>query len=230
MTVALVQDASDNGSGSTSLTVTLSGTTGGNCLVACIQAFTSSGSSPVVQSVALGATSDTWTQVATVSPTVFANDYIYIDPGCSGGQTSVVITINSTTGPAIQAYVYEFSGIASSSALDQSTTSSGAGTSWTSGTSGATSQADEAWVGFTAFNGAAAYTITPAGSWTNLAQVNTNAGFHLGCRSGYQVNPAIGTVTYNGTYAASVTAWGSLAVSLQGGSAAAAGSVLLTYF
>lgn len=234
MTVALAQTpATGSEHGSTSVTATLGGnTTSGNCLVACIQAFTSSGSGPVVTGITLGGSADNWAQIASVSPTSFTNDYIWIDPGCAGGQSSIVITISSTTGPAIQAYVYEFSGIASASTLDQSSTGSGASSPWSSGATSVTSQAAEAWVGFVASHGAGAATITgPSGSWTNLSQLSTTEVSHLQCLSGYQIPSGTGTATYNGSFSSSTTEWGALVVTLKGGSSTpASGSVLLTYF
>ena len=111
MSPTVVQSASEPGSGSSAVTVTLgSPTTAGNTLVTVVAYYgsTHAGSDPTIE---LGSTGDQWTS-AYIMPTVATSASSKIrlnyacDFDCSGGQTSVVVTPNGQSGSSLGTVVW----------------------------------------------------------------------------------------------------------------------------
>lgn len=194
MSISVVQSAWSSTGGS-SATVTLGhNTTSGNCLVVLVGAGTNSSFS--VSSIALSGSSDTFSQAAGLLYTPGNNDYalssIWTDDNCSGGFNTV--TVSFSTGLGYMVSVYEVSGLATSSVVDQTSTHGDTGTSWTSGTTGTTSSNNEIWFGASSARSTSAPTLTGPAGWTNNSQSSPNGFVH-----GYQIVSSIGTATYNGT-------------------------------
>ena len=172
-----------------SLTVTIPATTAGNCLVVCVASLNAT-TPASISGITLGGSADNFAQaVANTAQT--ASAFIWADPNCAGGQTSVVIsgahlTVSAGNGGVV---VYEVSGLAASSPVDKTSSGNAAsGTTWSSGTTAATTQAAEFWAGVAdAFN-----PVGPGAPWNN-----TTAG--TSCIAGQQITSATGTATYNGT-------------------------------
>src|ERR1044071_775301 len=185
MTVAFVQAKTAAGG-----TVTLDNPTGaGNCLAVLISGWVSSGT-PAVSAVKLGGAADNFaaTGVSASNPTVPAVTTAWLDLNCAGGQTSVTVTMS--TGSAGAVTVIEFSGVATSSALDKSSAApnnTGA-TSWSSGATATTTVADEAWVGLVTAQTGSTPTVTgPASPWVHQPAVSFVAGSQrVTSRAGYQ--------------------------------------------
>jgi len=185
MTISVVQTKAAN-----SLTVTLaSPTTAGNCLIVCVASLNAT-TPASISGITLGGSADNF--AAAVSNTAqTASAFIWVDPNCAGGQTSVVIsgshlTVSAGNGGVI---VYEVSGLAASSVADKTSSSNAAsGTTWTSAATATTTQASEFWVGVAdAFN-----PVGPSSPWSNTA-AGTSA------IAGQQIVSSTGTATYNGT-------------------------------
>jgi hypothetical protein len=197
----------NNNTGGYSLTVTLpNNTTAGNCLVACVAHYYTPPTS-----IATGASTDNWENAVLCNPATTLSG-IYIDPNCLGGQNTVTINFGSTGAEAIYAVVYEVSGL-SASPIDQTDYSfSSTGTSWSSGTTGVTSQPSEI-----AFGIAFSYyltTFTGPSNWINTP----TAVFYPGAYSaiaGYLPIATEGTQTYSGTSSASSTFYNAI-VTLKG--------------
>lgn len=216
MAITLVQHAQNNGSLVTSVTVTLgSNTTAGNCLVVCVA---TNNTTTTISGITLGGSAGNFSQIVSqASPAVFgsgASCFIWADPNCAGGQTSVVVTFSASVKAAVD--VYEFSGLVASSVLDKSSTASGTSTSWTSGTTATTALAAEAWVGVVAIDDNTGTPTGPFSSWTNeTAQGLGGATATLQEISGYQITSSTGTATYSGSYAAAADYAGAV-VTLKG--------------
>lgn len=198
MAPSLVQSKSATGTSGTSLTVTLtSNTTAGNCLVVTIGTLENT-DNPTVSGITLGGSADNWAAGNTAYSNADANAAIWVDPGCAGGQTSVVISMTGGAGGSTQiaAYVMEWSGLATSSVVDKHPAGQNAqASSWTSGSSGTLTQAVEVAIGVIYADGSGTLT-TPGSPWTELAQVTTTS-CKLG--TGYQVTSATTALTYSGT-------------------------------
>ena len=198
MSIAFVQAAS-NTAAAGSVTVTLgSNTTAGNCLVACI-ALGNSSSTSSVSSVKLGGAADNWASLKAVGDLAVGAEQlaVWADPNCAGGQTAVAIT--QSTGLVTMAWVFEFSGLATSSILDQSATfdSAGGTNSTFSVTSGTTTQASELAIGCAyAFS----TTITgPSSPWVNESTLSQGSDR---LQASYDILSSTGTVTYSGSFGA----------------------------
>lgn len=198
----LVQSQPGSGSGS-SLTVTLgSATSPGNCLIVCTETY-SSLTAPGVTGVTLGGSAGNFASAVTksVSSTNGVMGAIWADPGCAGGQTSVVISYSASAVLSF-AWVMEWSGLATASVVDK--TISGAttnGTSWSSGSSGTLTNSSELVVGMVASSSTSTTTLVVPGSpWTELAkQSGTSAGIGAVLGVGYQLVTSTSALTYNGT-------------------------------
>lgn len=208
------------------LTVTIPSTTAGNCLVVCVGATSGNGTAPTVTGVTLGGAAGNFSALVTKTATngISAADgaFIWADPNCAGGQTSVVISgtnlnVASGTGGVV---VYEVSGLLLSAVLDKSSSgSSGTNTAtWSSGTTATTTQTNEFWVGCVVGGG----TVTaPGAPWTD-----SGAGFsHMA--AGTQIVSATGTATYNSTQTTGIY---SAAVATLKGAAGGGPSALLLKF
>jgi hypothetical protein len=201
---SLVQSKSGTGTSATSLTITLnSATTAGNCLI--VGAGTGqSTTNPQISGITLGGSAGNFAAANTAYNDADTNSAIWADPGCAGGQTSVVISFTHGSGstPLTLAWVMEWSGLLTSSVVDKAPAGvNGSGTSWSSGSTGTLSQASELAVGVVCGQGSGSLT-TPGSPWTELAVLsNGNADLAVG----YQVVSATTALTYNGTISVSET-------------------------
>lgn len=145
----------------------------------------------------------------------YAVDVSYASPGdvlsvylVSGQITTALvngntITVTLSATNAFAGVAEEFSGMATSSALDKTSTNSpGFGTAWSSGSTAATAQADELCIG--------AYVIssdvrsTPEGTWTELTDALRGApGPGRSLITQYKIVSATGTYQAQGTLASS---------------------------
>lgn len=203
MTLTPIQTVTGSGTTGTTLTLTLpSPTSSGSCLVVCMSGHTGATTNPTINGVTLGGSVDNF---ASLIPAGGSTDEsisaIWADPSCAVGQTSVVITFGSATSPRYMASAYECPGLASTIAalLDKSAASAlGAnGTSWSSGSTATTTNANQLWVGLTTSDGT---TITgPASPWVNTAEI-IPSGAASDFMSGYQVRSSTGAAAYAGTF------------------------------
>lgn len=201
--VAFVQSANNSGTNGSTVTVTLgSATTAGNCLVVATQGADSS-VNQAVSGITLGGSAGNF--AALVSPIGTAGTTagivdMWADPNCAGGQTSVVVTWAGNNSHEIQVFVYEFSGLATSSLLDKSSTNftTSPGGTWTSNATATTTQAVELWFGAVgSLNGT---TTGPSSPWINSSQLGATGRTLL---VGYQITSSTGTATYSGTFSVS---------------------------
>jgi hypothetical protein len=218
MAVAFVQAKT-----AASSTVTLDNpTTLGNCLAVLVSTAKSSGT-PTVSAVKLGGAADNFAAsgVAASNPTTPDNTAAWLDLNCAGGQT--VVTVTPSSGASVGAVtVIEFSGVVTSSALDKSSTGhvdSGT-TSFSSGTTATTSQADEVLVGAVTAQTNSTPTVTgPSSPWVNETSVafNIGTGERFTHKAGYQIQSSAGTATYSGTISPS-SAYSAIVITLKGAS------------
>lgn len=201
MAPSLVQVAAGQASAS-SVTVTLgTATTAGNCLIVAATGA-DIGTNKAVTGVTLGGAAGNFAAlVASVGTggTTAAFLDLWADPNCAGGQTSVAITWSGVNSHGVAAFVYEFSGLAAASILDQSSTNFTTSTNptFSSGTTATTTQASELWFGAVGgFN----TTITgPSSPWVNSSQIATGDGTR-DLMAGYRIVSATGTASYAGSY------------------------------
>lgn len=179
---------------------------------------------PVITGITIGGSADHWVSGQAATNNADTNAAIWYDKNCAGGSTAIAITMGSGsgTGPVTSFYCLEFSGVDTVSPLDKTGTGTlnGNAASWSSGSSGTLSQANE--VGIGCVNSASTTTLTTPGSpWNELAQVNTNPKFAVG----YQVVSATTALTYNGTIGAATT-YGVCLITLKAATAVKSGALL----
>jgi hypothetical protein len=231
-TPALVQSKQGTFSGSSG-TITLSGvTTAHNCLVVLVSAIGSS-TNPSVQSVTLGGVSDHFAQAADeITASAPPGCYAWIDEDCAGSQTAVKVTLTGGSGSlGATVTVEEWSNIATSAAVDQiqGGDATGSSSSFSSGATGTTGQAEEVFIGMiatTSFTGGP--TITgPSSPWTNLSTQSLIVGGveEMVTITGYKVVSSTGTATYAGTIGGGVTnaGYNALVLTLKATPASSAG-------
>lgn len=193
----LVQSASNTAASGSSLTVTLSPTGGGNCLVACIGGL--AGSAPSVSGVTLGGSAGNFALARKQSVASFTDGdcEVWTDQDCAGGQTSLTVTFSASQ-TDLFAWVMEWSGIAGISAVDKVNSGSGTSSSFSSGSSGTLTNPGEVVIGASLAASAAGTTAEagPGSPWTNLAQIQAGSGVLI---AGYQVVTANTALTYSGT-------------------------------
>lgn len=219
MAITLVQHASST----TSFTSGTSGTahatfgsniTAGNCVIAAFSIQTVS-FSPTVSSVTTNGSADNWANAITETGHAVGPGAIYVDPNSAGGQKQINVaasfggTASTLTSVAILIDIFEVSGLATTSPVDKTQGSSGgAGTSWTSGSTATTTNANEFWVGVAAIAASATNTTLvvtgPGAPWNNETVLNTflddtGAALEVYQASGYQIVSSTGTATYSGT-------------------------------
>lgn len=194
LTITVVQTAGGN-SGSaqqTSLSATFpQPTTTGNCVVVCIATRNATSGTPWSKA-ALGGDSSGFIVAGETyagAGSTFCRADIQYYPACPGGQTSVSVTTSVAENIGFMAY--EVSGL-TSTPLDQTSSSEGTSTSWTSGTTPATTLASEIVFGSAALDGSLG--TSPSG-YTNSA-VNTGV-------TGYKTASTAGTFSYAGTQSSS---------------------------
>jgi hypothetical protein len=200
MTISLVQSASSSTLVTNTITVTLgSPTTAGNCLIVA-EGASGTVTNPTVTGITLGGVADNFgtNPLIRIGDPALSDAFteIWADTNCAGGKTSVVLTYSGspTTGSV---WVYEFSGLASASILDQSSSAYSGSTqaTWDSGTTATTTQPNELWVGA---NTGYSTTITgPGAPWINSAILNSGTRYLI---AGYQIVSSTGTADYSGTY------------------------------
>jgi hypothetical protein len=207
MAPVLVQSASNQGGGTSPLTVTLgSPTTAGNCIIVCFSS-SSSPTNPSVTGITLGGSAGNFAQAATAGSvsTDSCTTQQWADPNCAGGQTAVAVSF-SPAATSVCITVMEWSGLVLSSPADKtaSQVNDTGVTSWSSTATATTTQASEVAIGAVGgLNASGIGTITgPSSPWANLTQ-ETSASTHLGLLAGWQVLSSTGTPSYAGTFAAS---------------------------
>jgi hypothetical protein len=213
---ALVQSAPGEATSGTTVTVTLTSPTGaGNCLAVCIGGSQGT-TNPTVSGITLGGSPDNFNRAEAVNNNADTDCEIWLDPGCAGGRTSVVVTFNAGTGstPGMSVWVMEWSGVTPVSPADKTNGQNGAATSWSSLSSGTLSQAVEVVIGAVSVAGGTGVTLTgPSSPWTNLAQ--ENGGDSVALMAGYQAVIATTAQTYSGTSSLDA-AYGAVIVTLRG--------------
>ena len=208
----------------TALTPTFgSNTTAGTTLVACVTGITGTGYISSV-TVTTNGTAENWASRINDLSSAF----ILTDPGTAGGQKIINVTVTwsstQTTSNTAAALVdvYEVSGLGHTP-YDQHTLVQGPGgvTTWTAGTTGTTTYANEIAFGCmtaTPANYNTTSTVTgPAGPWVNATALSTSfqqGGTSTSYRvyayqlSGYEILATTQTVTYSGTTSVNCTSQG----------------------
>lgn len=201
MTISLVQSKSGTGT-SSPVTVTLnSNTTTGNCLVVCVGEGNST-TSPTVSGITLGGSAGNFAVVsgASVHNNADANCEIWTDQNCAGSQTAVAVSFAAGTGAGngYTVWVFEFSGVVSSAAVDKTNAAGAASGAWTSGSTGTLTQTAEVVIGVGCGIGSGgAPTLTgPSSPWNNQATVSAARTTMI---AGYQIVSATTALTYSGT-------------------------------
>jgi hypothetical protein len=192
------------GSGTTSpVTVTLTTATGSQPGPSCLVVAVGEGNSttnPAVSGITLGGSGDHWSgPAAGILINADANCELWTDQNCASGQTSVAVsfTPGSGAGNGYCVAVFEFAGILSSGAVDQTNNAGAASGSWNSG-SVTPGQLPEAVIGVGVGIGAGgAPTITgPSSPWNNQSSVSAARTTMI---AGYQIVSSGGSVNYGGT-------------------------------
>jgi hypothetical protein len=117
----------------------------------------------------------------------------------AGGDT---ITISHPSATARAASAAEFSGLAPTGALDQTSTNVGWSTAPSSGATSATTQADELLIGAIGVEGPLGDTFTPGAGYTALTRAGTTGGFST---SNITIDPEYRIVSATGAYLANGT-------------------------
>ena len=176
---------------SNNLTTTIPATSSGSCLIVCIMPF-SSGLASSISGVTLGGSADHFA-AAVSNGNTSASAFIWADPSCASGQTSVVVSgsnllVDSANGGIV---IYEVAGLAATFAalVDKTTSSTGSSTAYTTGTTAATGNANDLVVGCANVSGAPS---SPAG-YTNTIPTG---GFAI---AGQKTVSSTGTFIFNGT-------------------------------
>jgi hypothetical protein len=236
MTITVVQSAQNithSSSSPFSVTVTLSATTSGNCLVACMISTSTSGNNPTVSGVTLGGGADNWASLVSFGNGT-SNEVVTFwgDNNCAGGQTSVVVSASGgTSGQTLAASVFEISGLVTTSVLDKNAgnANGGSGASWTSGNTSTLSQTNEIAIGIVGNSGGASTITGPTSPWNNLTQ-QTDSTEHVQTMAGSNIVSATTALAYAGTQSPSEI-FGAGIITLKGsagGGGGAAGVVTKT--
>jgi hypothetical protein len=187
----------------TTISVTLSATGTGNCLV-CYFGVSQGITHPAISGITLGGAAGNWTQAAQGLLTGTIDGEIWIDWNAASGQTAIVITVSPTLsgGPGAAGRIEEWPGvITGSNPVDTGRTNAAtaaSGSSWSSGSTGTLGQPGDLVVGLAAVVGGSSTAITgPASPWTNQAQ--TSAGTIMAAVTGWQIVAGTGAQTYSGT-------------------------------
>jgi hypothetical protein len=230
-TPVIVQTKQGKISGSSG-TITLASPTGaGNYLVVLVCAAGSS-ANPSVGSVTLGGVTDHFAQGAdSITAAAPAACYAWTDQDCAGAQTAIAVTLTGGSGTlGATVTILEISNVATSGAVDlsQAGDATGSSSSFTSGATGTTSQAEEVLIGVAAsgylsFGGGPSLS-GPAGPWTNLTQQTLTVGSEAQTTiAGYQVVSSTGTATYAGTITGTNFGYNALVLTLKAAAATQAG-------
>lgn len=195
--MSLVQAVgNDNGSGATTLTVSLGAVTAGNLLVVCCGV-----QSRLVTGVA-DDVNGAWTE-AFAQTNQFAAPGIWYFQNTGSGTPTVTLTFSAST--ASSAIAWEESGVLTSSAFDKeahsSTTNSAA---WNSGATSTTSQANTVGFGFVSSANAPSGFAGDSG-WTALSGTGITSGSRYNSADGNDVFVCRREYTSTGTYSATGT-------------------------
>lgn len=196
-----VQAVSGSATSGTTVTVALTATGSGHSLV--VYAGTSQDTTnPTVTKCTVngGTNTDNFAQCASNVSNAECNSYIWYDPGCASGITSVEVTFAAGTGTeqANAVWVEEWPVV-----LTLDTHPAGAGstsaTSFASNATGTLASATEIVVGTVCAEGTSSLpTITgPTGAWTNHAQISLQS--ITGMIAGYESVTSNTPQTYSGT-------------------------------
>lgn len=214
MAISLVQ--SKSGSGTTSpVTVTLtSNTTAGNCLVVAVAAGNST-TNATVSGMTLGGSAGNFASAVALANNSDCNVEIWTDQNCAGGQTAVAVSFSGGTGTGngFDVFVWEFSGVSVSSAVDKAPAAAGGTTGgFASASTGTLTIANEVAVGIGGAVGSiGAPTMTgPSSPWNNQTSVSAAK---TGAVGGYQIVSATTALTYTGT--SSTGKWGAAIITLE---------------
>ncbi len=196
-----IQSASGT-SATSPLTITISPTGTGNCLVVCAGA-TEAATNPTISGITLGGAGN-FAPTRSLNSNADTDCEIWADPDCAAGQTSVAITFTGGSGgsPGYGAVVMEWSDVLLASPVDPAGNGqSAASTSWSSLPTGTLAQPSELIIGAVCFLASSTVTLTgPGAPWTDLAQVSFAAsGGQAGLLAGYQIVSATGGATWSGT-------------------------------
>lgn len=183
---------------STTLSATISSSTAGNLLAV---AFGLKGTSPTITSVTDNK-SQTWTAgVVNSGSTNVSGVYYFLNT--AAGVTTVTITTGQTD--TIEMYVWEFSGVATASAIDGTgATSNGSSTAPTTG-GAVTTNANDLLLGSIVWLGTNTISAITGGFTAEATQQSTPASNIQNVSAGYQIVSSTGTYTFAGTLSGSVT-------------------------
>lgn len=198
MAPTLVQSKSGTGTSVTNITVTLtSSTAAGNCLVVCAAGV--AGAAPSISSVTLGGATDNFALAKKQAVVSFSDGdcEIWTDQNCAGGQTAVKVTFSASQ-TDILVWVMEWSGISASGAVDKTNGGNSTSSSWSSGSSGTLTNANEVVIGasLAASVAGTASESGPASPWSNLAVITAGSAAFI---AGSQIVTATTAQTYSGT-------------------------------
>ena len=208
MAISVVHTTASN-----TLATTIPSTTAGNCLIVCVGSFNNLAQASI-SGITLGGLADNFAQAvaghSTNGSSGFNDAFVWCDPNCSGGKTSVVISgtdvrVDIADGGVV---IYEVSGLAASSVVDKTSNGgAGTGTAWFSGTTATTTQANELWVGCVCSD--PGISTLPGTPWNNTENTGNFAA------AGQQVVSSTGTAVYNGTQSSS-SVWVAVVATLNG--------------
>ena len=207
------------------------GTTAGNCLVLCVQ---SANGDAVTGVTFTGGNRDNWEQATSINGGGGLTA-IWIDYDCAGSQETINIATASGASQQINAQLYEFSGVATVSAIDRTQVhgSTSSTPSWSTTDTAETRNSTEVWVGMVGGLSTASFTLTgPASPWHNLAEITNKTGdVYSRLLSGYQFSTTETSAVYAGSsdgstygaaivclypYSAPITVFGTVAMAGTG--------------
>lgn len=143
---------------------------------------------------------NTWSVAINQSTSGDMTSAIAYTPATTGMTSGTITATFSTSAYFLYTHIAEFSGVATSTPLDQTHGANATfGTAYSSGATATTSQANELLVGI-ATNTTNGPTSTPGSGWTE--ETDPGATTHQGYTDGYQIVSATGTYAYSGTWSA----------------------------
>jgi len=187
-------------SGATTITMAPLATSpiNGNTLVAII----STRGTAISQVSAITQTGATWSRISQVANTNSNTTEIWYAPNVSGAGTAITITLASLRAAAV---VIEYNGILTPAPFDVSATSTGNSTSASTGTTVATAQANELWIGGIGL-GNGGYSVTSPTNGFTIASNAATAGSSGSGAAVYALEKIVastGTATTGGTVSTS---------------------------
>jgi hypothetical protein len=129
-----------------------------------------------------------------------ANFAIFHVFNVTGGQTGVTVGGMTSTFRGNVAQIYEIAGLGASPSTDQSVSATGRGSTYS--VQAVTASGPELWIGATGGSRDGSITIgSPGGKW--VLQSQDHSDNYDALRSGYQIAPAAGTMTWKGSFSPS---------------------------